>query len=471
MQTRKIQVSSSAGALLLLLLLCSGSSWGQVVRDRVYGQANAEDELGAMVVLQRGGYLMLGQYQSNARPYRPGRLYILRLNSVGDTVWTKRHLLPGCAGYYPDAAIEDGSGRVLVSGRCFTVSGTTQTDAFLALLSPQGDTLWTKRTFGLLYDNYTKPQVLPNGDFLVGGNLNNSAVLMRLNTAGQVVWQQTLVYAPGDIGYLSEVFPVAGAVGQFWAYFGSTIPPYPRRYLRLDANGPTGQVIATPGGIPVTARVVTGTEYLTVNGDEVRKLDASFNTLWTQTLTAGGRYTSLQHLVATPDGNFLAGGEAYRGSNTAVTLNKISPTGTMLADTVFSRLGSVYLKGLAIEPTTGDYVFAGYASNGPIGGADIYWTQWRRSLVTATRARQTPGLAWSAYPNPVADDQRLHLQAEQPLRGTLHLRDALGRSLATWPAAGQRTQTLALPALPAGIYLLTLDDATTPPRTLRLVVP
>ena len=71
----------------------------------------------------------------------------------------------------------------------------------------------------------------------------------------------------------------------------------------------------------------------------------------------------------------------------------------------------------------------------------------------------------------MAADGRLQLRAEQPLRGTLRLRDALGRSLASWSAAGQLTQTLALPTLPAGVYLLTLDGGGTPPRTLRLAVP
>ena len=72
----------------------------------------------------------------------------------------------------------------------------------------------------------------------------------------------------------------------------------------------------------------------------------------------------------------------------------------------------------------------------------------------------------------VPADGRLHLQGAQPLRGTLRLHDPLGRQLATWPAAGQLTQTLNMPpALPSGTYLLTLESPNLPPRTLRLVQP
>lgn len=370
-------------------------------------------------------------------------------------------------------AVEDGTGRVLVAGSSFTYSGVSQSDALLVLFNSQGDTLWTKRVASPFDDRYIKAELLPGGDFLVAGQLNGFPTLQRITPLGVVVWQQLLSYALGNVGSIQEMFPVAGVAGQYWATItsSSTAFPAPYKYVRFDTNGVLGvEVPGIPGYIP-RDRLAVGTGYLVVQSDQISRVDANFVPLWSQTLTALGRSVELNHVVPTADGNYLAGG-ILASNGSGITLNKVSPTGIMLKDTLFSiGFGRVSLQGLAIGPLTGDYVFAGTASPGPIGGSDIFWTQWRRSTITSSRKAGAVGATWSAYPNPLADDHQLQLRAEQPLRGTLHLRDALGRHLGSWPAAGQRAQTLPLPALRAGIYLLTLESTTEPPRTLRLVQP
>lgn len=423
-----------------------------------------------------GGYHLVGSqgiFIQGSGAANPERLYTSRLNNLGDTLWTKRKIIPGCYGFYPRKVIENGAGQVLVIGSSFAYSGTSQSDAFLALFSLQGDTLWTKRVASSFNDAYISAELLPGGDFLVAGQLGGLGTLQRFTPQGVMVWQQFPTYSATDLGGVVEMFPVAGVAGQYWATVGanSTTYPFPYKYVRFDANGVLGvEVPGLPGEIP-RARTAAGTGYVVVGSDQISRLDANFVPVWTRTLTALGRSMSLNQVVPTADGNYLAGGETG-SSGSGVTLNKVSPNGVLLKDTVFaSRYGRVDLKGLAIDPLTGDYVFAGTINNGPIGGADIFWTQWRRSRITGSRQAQVAGAAWNAYPNPLADDHRLHLVAEQPLRGTLHLRDALGRHLGSWPAAGQRSQTLPLPALPAGLYLLTLESPTEPPRTLRLVQP
>ncbi len=463
--------SSTASAVLLLLLLHSFAISAQVVRDRVYGTANGNEELGTMIPLRLGGYLMVGSSYISTRPSISSKLYLLRLNANGDTLWTKRQAVPGCFIFYPQGATEDANGRVLISGQSYTSSGTSRGDAFLVMLNPRGDTLWTKRTASIADDFYYKAQLLTNGDFLVSAELNNGPVLMRLTATGQVVWQRTLAYAPSDPGFAGQIIPMAGVAGQYWVPLGATNPPYSYKFMRCDSNGLTGIDIPAPLGVYHSDIMSDGLGYIIAADDGIKRLDAAFNILWLRTPTARGLQPLFKKIVPTPDGNFLVGGEAYTtGGGIVPTLNKISPTGIGLKDTVFFRSGQVFLKGLAIDPMSGDYVFAGYASNGPIGQADVYWTQWRRSLITANRTAQLPGMAWSAYPNPLSGNA-LMLQAEQPLRGILHLRDALGRHLGSWPAAGQSSQTLPLPNLPAGVYLLSLESPEATPRILRLVKP
>jgi hypothetical protein len=475
MFTFKQNLISSAVSTALLWLLSIGGVNAQIVYDRVFGTATGTEQLYSMTVLRAGGYMMAGlRYM----PLADGQIYLLRLNNQGDTLWTKGQQLPNCLGYYPHHIIEDAAGRLLVTGQSYTLSGTTQADAFLALFNAQGDTLWTRRVASIDRDDYGPPQLLPNGDYLVGGNLNGAPCLQRITPTGQLVWQQYPVYSPSDNGYIGQLFP-GGTPGTYWATLHGNNLSDVSRFVQYDANGTQGSSVPFPAALWVFDQIVSvGNEYVVtamppINAPNqnatVMRLDAAFNVRWSRQLTSRGVSFRPSRLLALPNGNIVAGSESF---SSLLALHTLDPRGQVLHDTTFQAPGNLFMKGLAVDPPTGDYVFAGYSTVGPIGGDDIFWTQLHHRVITATRASQVAGQRWQAYPNPLAADGHLHLQAEQPLRGTLRLRDALGRQLAIWPAAGQLTQTLPLPsALPAGTYLLTLDSPGLPPRTLRLVQP
>jgi hypothetical protein len=459
--------------VLLCWLPLAGQS--QIVHDRVFGTATGQEELYTMTPLRAGGYLSVGS-QSLPTP-GPVPLYLLRQNAAGDTLWTKRWVIPGCDFYasFSCYAVEGATGDILVAGRSFTIAGTTQDNAFLALFNAQGDTLWTKRTMSLAPDWYSRPQLLPNGDYLVTGQLNNAPSLQRIMPTGQIIWQQYPVYAPGDNGTIGTLCP-AGNTGSFWVTQGSGGGQ--GMFVQYDANGTRGVSHPFPAGLGYFGEITPyGNDYLvdayppinTQGTSSVMRLDASFNIVWKREIISGSRTFIPRRILALPNDNILVGSELLPNR---LALHTLSPGGVILQDTTFLAPGALHLAGLAADPATGDYIFAGYNEYGPIGSADIFWTQWHHRVITATRAGQAIGQRWQAYPNPLATDGRLHLEAEQPLRGTLRLRDALGRQLTTWTAAGQLSQALMLPApLPTGTYLLMLESHDQPPRTLRLVQP
>ena len=270
--------------------------------------------------------------------------------------------------------------------------------------------------------------------------------------------------------------------GGYWVSASLSTSPYTSKFIRFDAAGNQGIDIPVPPNFPVLDPSVPiprindflfdGSEYVVATGAGVARFDANLNVLWHRTLTARGYPFGPAFVRATPDNNFVVGG----GINTSsggqdLGFAKISPAGLALQDTVLIRPGNETLRGLAVAPGTGNYVFAGSGSNGPIGGEDIFWGELRRSTVTAARAGQVPTDALTAYPNPLGADGRLRLRSGQPLRGELRLFDALGRAVVAWSASGAPTQDLALPDLSAGLYLLTFINAQGQRVALRLVKP
>ncbi|MBF9220169.1 T9SS type A sorting domain-containing protein [Hymenobacter ruricola] len=460
-------------AVLLGLLAGAPAAHAQLLRQKAYGTATGQETMGAMASLRAGGYLLGGSQYFGATPNRPGELYLLRLNAVGDTLWTRHYGLRGARGFYVQHALEDAAGRVLLVGSSFTSSGTTQDDAFLALFSPQGDTLWTRRAQSPFQDYYSRPQLTPAGDFVLAANLEGAPQLVRISPSGQRLQQVIVAYSPSDLGQLGLLLPANN--GGYWVGAYNSTPPYTGNFVRFDAAGVRGiELPILPNGPAFGDFIYDGNEYIVATGEGVARFDANLNVVWNRTLTARGYLFGPDFIRATPDGNFVVGG----GINTTsggqdLGFAKISPAGLPLRDTVLIRPGNETLCGLAVAPGSGNYVFAGSGSQGPIGGEDIFWGELRRSAVTAARPGLAPANALTAYPNPVGADGVVQLAAGQALRGTLTLRDALGRELARWPGSGAPTQRLALPpSLPAGLYLLTLAPADGGPRqALRLLRP
>lgn len=457
--------------LLACLLWLSCAANAQIVHDRVFGTPAGVEQLHTMLALHNGGYLLIGNQNEH--------FYLLRQDTEGDTIWTRRFVLPGCFGYqaYRAYAVEDLQGRVLISGQSFSYSGISGTDAFLAMFSPQGDTLWTKRMFSLAEDQFSQPHLLPNGNFLIASQLNDTPTLQQITPTGQVVWQRFPRYSSWVVGSAGELFPSITA-GHYWLTM-ATNGPY--KFIEYDDAGTAGAEIS-PVGLYISNVAPSGAGYYAIgstsSSSEIIRLDAGFNVQWQRPTVSGSTTYTPRRILPLVNGNLLVGSDNnYNSFRRTVALHTISPIGQVLHDTAFYNpyagpgLG-LNVRGLAVDPPTGDYIFAGYSDPGPIGWADIFWTQLHHRVITSTRASQVPGQRWQAYPNPLAADGRLHLLGEQPLRGTLRLRDALGRQLASWPASGVLSQTLSLPpTLSTGTYLLTLESPELPPRTLRLVQP
>lgn len=476
MRTYAQRSSVALVAILLCGLFASPLAWGQLVRQKAFGTATGSEEMGAMVAPAAGGYLLAGtQYFPQSGPLLSGKLYLLRLNAVGDTIWTRHYAVPGFYVLNVNYALEDAAGRVLLVGNGATYSAATQSDAFLVLLSPQGDTLWTRRTQSPFPDSYpSPPQLTPAGDFVLAANLNGVPQFLRITPSGQVAQQVIVQYSTADLGQVGLLLPAAGS--GYWVLSYNSMPPYVGKFVRFNAAGNQGLSMPIPAATPIFADFLfDGSGYTVATGSGVARLDANLNTLWNRTVTARGYGLSPHFIRRTPDNNFLVGGSIVTGSGGQdLGFAKISPNAQPLKDTVLIRPGNETLCGLAVAPGTGNYIFSGWTTNGIIGGFDLFWGELLRSTATisATRGALAGGAGLTAYPNPLGAEEVVQLAAPQPLRGTLRLSDALGRPLRTWVGGGGRTQALALPpGLPAGLYLLTLTDAQGLRQTLRLVQP
>ncbi|OGJ93741.1 MAG: hypothetical protein A2350_14005 [Candidatus Raymondbacteria bacterium RifOxyB12_full_50_8] len=174
--------SGSSDAYLLRL-----DSNGDTLWTKTFG-GSAHDWGRCVQQTQDSGFIICGA--TNACGAGQEDLYFIRTNASGNTLWTKQFGKPevNSGGYYIAQMQDNG----------FAVVGHTNDyqDIYLLRTNANGDTLWTK-TIGA--DSTTEwgrsLKLMPDGGFLIGGLIGvnrPSGYLVRTDASGNVAWTKVL---------------------------------------------------------------------------------------------------------------------------------------------------------------------------------------------------------------------------------------------------------------------------------------
>jgi hypothetical protein len=174
---------------------------GEMIWEKAY--AGPKDEWSYdMIQNTDGGYILCGGTEID-----PGfdDFLIIRTDAFGDTVWT-RHF--GGAGY--DAAYSiiqnEDEGNYYVGGLSWNTINQTNFDILILKLNSNGDTIWTKRFGGGSSDKIGSMDFTEDGGIIVCGSTTSfgeggyDLYLFKIDTSGTLLWSQTYGGANIDVG-------------------------------------------------------------------------------------------------------------------------------------------------------------------------------------------------------------------------------------------------------------------------------
>jgi len=176
-------------------------SLGDTLWTKTYGGGSGE-YCWAGQPTSDGGYILVGVTYS----YGAGGadIWVVKTDSAGDTLWTRA---------FGGSVMDEGYGVCETSDGGFAVVGVTQSfgagseDAYILRLDSNGDTLWT-RTFGTGSNEDAKSVRQTNdGGFIVvgkaqgGGAGGKDVYLMRVSADGDSLWAKRIGGANDDIGW------------------------------------------------------------------------------------------------------------------------------------------------------------------------------------------------------------------------------------------------------------------------------
>ena len=434
-----------------------------------------EQRLSSLLPLRDGGFLLVGRSSaqvgepSQPRPY----LSLVRTNAVGDTAWTKQHLLRQYSNQQIVAQAEDNANHVLLAGNMPFETTTT----FLVLIDKaSGDTLWVKPTPST--DSHVGVTLAPNQIFVLAANAEGHPRVLEVTPAGQVATLATVDYSPTEPGTCTAFVPVAGG---YWLLLQTNAAV--GKFVFVSTTGVIGPAYAMPMPLATVRsfRQAENGNFLLVLDDQVIKLSSTFNLLWTKPSeglqTPSGFAPSLSDGMLDLNGNYAVLGLESSSHYLNYNIYQLaSASGELMGRKSAFGLpnygDAMSSCKLTLDPATGNYIVAAndYSTSTPQTW-DFFLRSISSSIVTATSSARNRTATYRVYPNPLttADILTIECAAGQP--AAISLLDAQGRTVRSWhaqPVVGGRC-SLSLQGLAAGLYQLRLTDSQGQFTTLKVM--
>ncbi len=429
------------------IYLVKTNSAGDTAWTKTYGGLDLDQGKSVQQTLD-GGYVITGY----TRSFGAGNLdfYLLKTDSVGDTIWTKTY---GGLGWDVGRSVQQtlDSGYIIVGET--TNFGVGSADIYLVKTNSGGDTIWTKTYGGVLYDRGYSVQQTTDGGYVIAGFTESYGAgsrdiyLIKTNSMGDTVWTKTYGDSLSDEGRsvrqtLDGGYIVVGRTSSFGA--GSAD-------IYLIKTNSMGDTIWTK----------TYGDSLSDEGNSVR-----------QTLDGG-------YIIAGSTQSFGAGA-------VDVYLIKTDNLGDTLWTKTYGDVGGE--GGSSVQQTTdGGYIVAGRTSSFGAGMADVYLIKTDSLGNVDTSVGISLDLALllsgvSVFPNPFSSTANIVIanpaingMKQSPGDIRIAVYDVLGREqeIASLPLAMTGNELrfeIKRGNLPAGLYFFKIMSSSTMIGMGKLVV-
>jgi hypothetical protein len=131
-------------------------------------------------------------------------VYLIKVDSLGDTLWTKTYgLLLNDIGYSVQQTTDGG---YIIAGETFSF-GTGSSDVYLVKTDTLGNTLWTRTYGGTDWDGQPSVQQTTDGGYIIAGETfsfgsgSGDVYLVKTDTLGDTLWTRTYGGTDDDDGY------------------------------------------------------------------------------------------------------------------------------------------------------------------------------------------------------------------------------------------------------------------------------
>ncbi|MFI5220714.1 MAG: T9SS type A sorting domain-containing protein [Bacteroidia bacterium] len=467
---KRIHIFSFALCLLMQFFQVSIAQQTRLF-SKTFGGANYD--VGS-AILQTGdsGFIIAGQTMSYGDTL--GDAYLVRINREGNEIWDKSYSQRLLGGANAIAPASDGG---------FLLAGHSETDSFdcqfyLIRVNSSGDTIWT-RMFGGVYDDAASAVIQTNdGNFVLAGFADENspsgsdAYIVKIDISGNILWAKK--YGSTANEYANSIRQTADGGYIFAGKKENPTAGYDVYLVKLDSSG-NKQWEKTYGGnkddLAYCVRnckdggyVISGLTYSFGNGSAdiyLIRINATGDLLWTKTF-GGNLFDQSYDILQVEDSGFMVAGFTRSFGDTMNDIYIISTdkNGMMnWSKTMGGKGDDVALS--IIESFDKTYVIAGRTSGFGAGNADMFVFQMDDKGTSSTGVGEiirNPGMS-TVFPNPFSENATLTYANSKNKNTTLFIYDLNGKLITELKDTGIGSFHIEKNYLSNGIYFYRLLDA------------
>ena len=386
---------------------------------RTYGGAS-HDVGKAIRICSDSGYIICGATSS----FGSGGwdVYLVRTDDKGDTLWTRTY-----GGFDNDeggdVALTPDGGYIIAGYTCSFGAGGR--DVYVVRVDSVGDTLWTRTYGGLSDDEANAIQPTPDGGYVICGTTYSfgtrlgDVYLLKMDSLSDTLWSCTYGGTSTDIGQDVVVLEDSSMLlcGSTWSYGAGGEDVY---LIKTDRKGDTLWTRTHGGenreaGYDITTTMdggflVSGTSYFSLLGYEmfVFKTDEAGQVQWNYFNGSLGDDYAYANAEIPGRGYVFCGNFSFE-----LFLIRADTAGNHYQYWIIGGAGTDCAYDLAIHPD-GSYAVLGNTTSFGQGMTDIWLLRFGRDTLGVGETMQSPNAVpfLTIAPNPCRN--RVHLRFTMP---------------------------------------------------------
>lgn len=431
--------------LLLIFTIVTCNILAQTTFERTY--IDTGNCRGINVIQTFDGGFLITATENSATPNRYN-LFIIKVNPIGDTSWTKLVSL--------DLGFVSRGIQTSDSGYVFT--GSSNSKVLLYKINNMGDSLWL-RTFNFGTNGYSliessNHELIIVGEYFIGTTVCCNPVAFRTDSLGILLGQ---IFLPNGYG---RAYGIVETPDSNFVISNSGInstPPVP--YLTKTTK--TGSVMwnkqysgyceCNVNWTRDNGFIITGTQ--TTNKPYIIKTDSAGNIEWNKNGIYNTPIISREVAQAFDNGYLLTG--EITNSSKDLCLFKINSAGDSLWTRTFGGVG-VDIGNSVINTNDNGFAIVGYSTSFGTGEEEVYFIKTDSSgLLTSIKTFPLKEKQITFYPNPSSKD--LFISSNFLIKdGLVTIFDITGNNVFSVPFNGKEMKIDI--KLSSGIYLIQVTD-------------